>query len=300
MRCLGFESNWRLAVMAGVLAIAFWTPLGKTAQADESNPAAAVEYSLFDPVPASAMRPFCTDRPTKGTGPCTVDAGHLQVESDIFNATLQENGGIDTDTFVYTSPNFRLGVSSGTDVELNLSPFVSVETRDRNTGRRTSVSGFGDMFLRVKTSLVGNGAGDFSAALDPFLKVPTAPAGIGNGAVEGGLVVPLQFTLGDVWSLSLVPEIDVLKNVDGGGRHPAGVAALGVTRQISPQVSVSAELWANVDGDPSGTVTQDSFDLAATWQPPGTVDLQFDIGANLGLNSNTPAAQLYAGISHRF
>lgn len=266
------------------------------APADES----AAGYSLFDPAPDDTLRPFCTDRPTKGTGPCTVDAGHLQIESDIFNATFDDAGGTTTDIFVYTSPNFRLGVADNMDVELNLSPFVETQTRDRRTGRTSNVSGFGDMFLRLKTSLVGNGSGSFSAAFDPFLKIPTAPIGIGNGAVEGGGVLPLAFALSDSWSMSLVPEIDVLRNADDAGRHVAGVVALGLTRAISSQVSASAEFWTNVDADPAGTVTQDSFDVAATWQPPGSKDLQLDAGGNFGLNAATPAVQVYVGISHRF
>ena len=257
-------------------------------------------YSLFDPAPDSALRPFCTDRPTKGTGPCTVDAGHLQIESDIFNATSDDANGVTTDTLVYTSPNFRLGLTDTMDAELNISPFVEIETRDHRTGRTSIVSGFGDMVLRVKTSLVGNGAGYFSAAFDPFLKIPTAPAGIGNRAVEGGAVVPLAFVLSDVWSLSLVPEMDLLRNAEDSGRHVAGVVALGLTRAISSQLSASAEFWTNVDADPAGAVTQNSFDIAGSWQPPGSKDLQLDIGGNFGLNADTPAVQVYLGISHRF
>lgn len=46
-------------------------------------------------------------------------------------------------------------------------------------------------------------------------------------------------------------------------------------------------------GDPSqGT------DFAATWQM--TPALQFDAGANLGLNDDTPRHQLYVGVSTRF
>jgi len=258
------------------------------------------DYSLFNPVPDDALRPFCTDRPTKGTGPCTVDAGHLQIESDIFNATLQNTDGVVTDTYLYTNPNFRLGITQNMDVELNFSPYVQVATRDHATGARTDEYGFGDTFLRVKTSLVGNGQGTFSAALDPFLKIPTAPSDIGNGAVEGGMVVPLQYTLSDVWSLSGVPEVDILKNETDDGRHEAGVLALSVTRTISAQVSASVEYWQNANFDPSGTIWQNSFDVAGTWQPPGARDLQFDVGANFGLNRETPTAQFYLGVSHRF
>jgi hypothetical protein len=273
------------------------TVFASPAHADATNPA---DYSLFNPVPDDALRPFCTDRPTKGTGPCTVDAGRLQIESDMFNATLQNSAGVVTDTYLYTNPNFRLGLTQNLDVELNFSPFVEVVTHNHATGARTDDSGIGDTFLRVKTSLIGNGQGAFSAALDPFLKIPTAPLTIGDGAVEGGMVVPLQYALSDVWSLSLVPEVDVLKNQIDDGRHTAGVLAFSITRALSTQVSATAELWENANFDPSGTVQQYSFDLAGTWQPPGARDLQFDAGANFGLNRETPAAQLYLGISHRF
>lgn len=267
--------------------------------ANDANSSAAA-YSLFDPVPDDQMRPFCTDRPTKGTGPCTVDAGHIQIESDILNVTFQNSDGVVTDTYVYTSPNVKLGITNDVDVELNVSPFVDVQIHDHRTGQRSEISGFGDMFLRVKTSLVGNGAGSFSAAFDPYVKLPTAPIGVGNGAVEEGAVVPLQFALSNVWSLSVVPEVDVLKNADDNGRHAAGVVAIGITRALSAQLGATAEYWINEDGEPQDTITQESFDVAVTWQPPGTTDLQFDAGANFGLNANTPAVQIYFGISHRF
>lgn len=248
MRISEFGTWWRLAaplVLMGIVA--------NVARADDTMPSNA-DYSLFNPVPDADLRPFCTDRPTKGTGTCTVDAGHIQIESDVFNVTLQNNDGITTDTTVYTSPNFRLGIMDNTDVEMNLSPFVEVTTHDHVTGQRADISGFGDIFLRVKTNLVGNGTGDFSIALDPFLKLPTAPVGIGNGALEGGAVIPLAFALSDAWSLSVVPEVDVLKNALNDGRYVAGAASLGITCTISDEVSVSAELWGNVDGDPSGSV----------------------------------------------
>jgi len=268
--------------------------------AAEGQEQPTAEYSLFSPVPDQDMRAFCTDRPTKGTGPCTVDAGHLQIESDIFNATLQDEDGISTDTYVYTSPNFRLGLTDTVDAEVNISPFVDIVSRDKRTGARMDASGFGDTVLRIKTSLAGNGSGDFGAAFDPWLKLPTAASGVGNGAVEAGAVLPLQFALSETWSLSAVPEVDLLKNANDDGRHAAGVMELGLTRNLSATVTATAELWGEFNGDPTGTVDQYSFDIAGTWQPPGTKDLQLDAGANFGLDRNTPGEQYYVGISHRF
>src|SRR5438552_15845393 len=70
--------------------------------------AQTLDYSLFDPAPDAALRPFCTDRPTNGTGPCTVDAGHLPIESDAFNATLPNSDGAVTDPYLYAHPNPKL------------------------------------------------------------------------------------------------------------------------------------------------------------------------------------------------
>ena len=65
-------------------------------------------------------------------------------------------------------------------------------------------------------------------------------------------------------------------------------------------ISLSAELWCDANFDPSGTVTQGSFDLGAAWIPAKAPDFQFDGGVNLGLNKATPGVQAYVGISHRF
>ena len=259
---------------------------------------AATDYSLFDPVPDQDMRPFCTDRPTKGNNPCTVDAGHFQIESDLLNVTFADSGGIRTDTYVYTSPNFKVGLTDTVDAEVNISPDIEVVMHDH--GKRSDISGFGDTIVHVKANLIGNAGGEFGAAFDPWLKIPTAANGIGNGAVEAGGIVPMQLTLSDTWSLASNPELDVLKNALDSGYHTAGIMELALTRNVSPNFTASVELWGEANADPSGTSDQYSFDLAATWSPPGTTDLQFDAGANFGLNSATPGQQYYVGISHRF
>lgn len=289
-------SSGKTLLILSLLAGAFvpQSPAG----ADETPPSQS--YSVFDPVPDDALRPFCTDRPTKGTGVCTIDAGHFQIELDIFNATFQNADGVTTSTYLYTSPNVKLGLTDNVDLEVAFSPLVTVDMHDHKTGAHARISGFGDMVLRVKTNLAGNSGGDFGIALDPYVKLPTAGSGIGNGAVEEGLVVPMAFGLSDVWSVSLVPEIDILKNALDDGRHVAEIAALGITRSFADNITASAELWADNSNDPASSNTQYSFDLAATWQPPDTKDLQFDVGANFGLNRNTPGSQIYVGISHRF
>ncbi len=262
--------------------------------------ARADDYSLSDPVPDSDLRPFCTDRPTKNTGACSVDAGHFQIESDIFNATFDHEDGVTTDTYLYTNPNFKLGVTDNTDIELNFAPFEQVVIHDHNTQTSETLSGFGDMFVHLKVNFAGNSGGDFGIAIDPYLKAPTASDHMGNGVVEGGLPVPMFFALTDTLQLSATPEIDALKNAADDGHHALFQMPLGLTYSISPTTTLSGEVWGSFNDDPSGNTNQYSVDFAATWQPPGTKDLQLDCGINFGLNKNTPGTQAYVGISKRW
>ena len=72
-----------LAILLAALAL----PLA--AQADPPQPTPDERgHSVSSPTPMAELRALCTDRPTKSTGPCTVDAGHWQVESDIYNVSV--------------------------------------------------------------------------------------------------------------------------------------------------------------------------------------------------------------------
>lgn len=257
-------------------------------------------YSLANPTPDDQLRPLCTDRPTKSTGACTVDPGHWQVESDLFNVTVDHSNGVDTTTWLYTNPTLKLGLTPTVDVELNLAPYERVLTRDRATGATTNTGGVGDLYAKIKVNLAGADGGDFAAALVPYIKAPTARAGIGNGAVEGGVVAALSFNLPAGWSVVFDPEVDVLKNANDDGRHVniAGLASL--SKPLTKEITASIELWSDVNLDPTGTATQYSFDLGAAWIPAKLPSVQLDGGVNLGLNGVTPAVQVYLGLSRRF
>jgi hypothetical protein len=272
------------------------------ARADDA-PAPAPDksgFTLFDPTPTADLRSLCTDRPTKSTGPCTIDAGHWQVESDVYNWTQQSVGGVTTDTELFTNPTLKLGLTNTLDFEVNIAPYERVTVHDSTTGLTTRASGVGDLFLRAKWALKGDDGGSFGLALVPFIKVPTAPSSIGNGQVEGGLVVPVQFNLPNSLQLLFDPEVDVLADAVGSGHHANTIGLVSLSYPVSKTVTLSAELWGDANFDPSGTVTQASFDLGAAWIPAKAPNFQLDGGVNLGLNKATPGVQAYFGVSHRF
>jgi hypothetical protein len=285
-----------------IAALTLWISLAiaGAARADDAPTPDKSGFTLFNPTPAADLRGLCTDRPTKSTGPCTVDAGHWQVESDIYNYTRQSVDGVTTTTELVTNPTLKLGLTNTLDVELNIAPYEQVTTRDANAGTTTRAGGVGDLYLRAKWNLLGDDGGQVGLALDPYVKVPTAPDGVGNGAVEAGMVVPLQFNLPDGLQLSVDPEADLLANAEGGGRHGNVSGLVSVGYPASKTVTLDAELWGDANFDPSGTVTQTSFDLGAAWIPAKAPDFQLDGGVNLGLNKATPGVQAYMGVSRRF
>jgi hypothetical protein len=289
--------------VAAFLACALAGALPAFARADDAPAAPTPDksgFTLFNPTPDSAERSFCTDRPTKSTGACTVDAGHFQIESDVFNATYDRSFGQDTWTYLYTNPTLKLGVTNTVDVELNLVPYEDVEIKDRASGVRTRFSGVGDLFARVKWNLIGDDGGDVAIALAPFVKAPTAASGLGNDAVEAGLIIPVALNLPAGWSLTIDPEVDALKNAVGSGRHVNLSGLLSFSHAAGKALTLSVEVWSDVNLDPQQTVRQYSFDLGAAWIPASHPNFQLDGGVNLGLNNVTPAVQAYVGVSQRF
>jgi hypothetical protein len=256
-------------------------------------------YTLFNPAPVDQMRSFCTDRPTKSNLPCTVDAGHFQYEADAINWTYARIGGVQTNTYLYTNPTLKLGLTNTIDAELNIVPAQRIFTN--SAAGKSSIGGAGDLFLRSKFNVAGPEGGDFQATLLPFVKLPTAKPGIGNKAVEGGFIVPVSFALPSEFTLLFDPEIDILRNALNRGRHANFQTLANVSRALSDSVTGYVELFGAVSDDPSGTLKQASLDLAVSWVVWDKVpNLQLDIGTNIGLTHDTPRIQAYAGISQRF
>ena len=281
----------------------FWVVVGisgaAVAQCSDKLELDKNQYWLLKPVPDDQMRNFSTDRPTKSNVPCTVDAGHFQYETDIANFTHQITGLAHFDNLLTPNPTFKAGVTNNVDLELNIAPVVGVHALNSRPPFSSTIWGNGDLFVRSKINFWGDDGGGTSAfALIPYIKAPTAPPGIGNAAVEGGVIAPLSFSLPNDFTLLLNSEVDALKNSVGDERHTNYINLVNLSRPIVKDVTLYLEFWSDYNDDPVQRTAQYSIDTALAWT--ARPNLQFDIGANFGLNRETPAIQLYAGISQRF
>jgi hypothetical protein len=257
------------------------------------------QYTLFNPTPADKMRDFNTDRPTKSNVPYTVDAGHFQYEGDIFIYGYDNTSTPDTSftSWVVGNPTFKLGLLNNLDFEVNFSAYNNIQTMTRSTGVATSVGGFGDTFTRFKWNLFGNEGGGPAFALIPYAKWPTAPQGIGNRFVEGGLIAPLAVPLPGGFTTIVMGEMDILKNPSDTNYHVNFPALINVNHQIVPNLTGYAEIYANWSTSPQ---VRDIYtlDFALAWTPKP--NFQLDIGINIGLVSAAIPYQIYMGIAQRF
>ena len=247
-----------------------------------------------DPTELSAL---CTDRPTKSNFACVVDTGHLQYEADVVNVAHLRIDGVTTDTYLASNPTLKYGLAKDIDVEAGIVPWSVVRTHD-DSGRTTILRGPGDLYLRAKWNWLDALDGKLSTTVLPYVKAPTARHGIGNGAVEGGVLLPTNYQLTDRITLTTVPEFDALKDGDGRGHHFNTAQLVNVGYALPHDLTAYAELWGDWNVDPAGIVRQYSADAALAWGVTKT--LQLDVGVNAGLSRDTPRVQLYFGVSQKF
>jgi Putative MetA-pathway of phenol degradation len=240
---------------------------------------------------AASDPPICTDRPTKANALCTVPAGSFQLESAPIGWSRTEAGGTTTKVLTAGSSFVKYGISGRSDLQLGLTPYVRVRVDGG------SIDGFGDVTVRYKQRLTPDQR-RVQVAIIPFVKLPTAKRGIGNGKLEGGVAVPVSLGIGGGITATLGPELDVLADGDGDGRHLALVNLVNLSGTVAPRLTLAGELWSNLNFDPAGTVKQASADAALAYAMSN--DVQLDAGANFGLTRDTADVEVYAGISMRF
>lgn len=245
------------------------------------------------PAMADDLKPICPDRPGRGTSPCTLEAGHAQFELGLFDDSFQHRSGVTTDTDSLGSLLLKWGLNDRMDIEAGMALYQAQRVHDASG--TTHQNGIGDLFLHAKYNPLA-GDGPFALVLAPFLKLPTAGGGLGNGAVEGGLVLPMSYDLGGNWSLATTPEIDIQRNAAGGGTHANLVDVIGLSRSFG-RFTLGAEVWMDRNLDPAGTVQQTSADLDLAYLLDN--DTQIDGGLNAGLSRATPDLEFYFGFSRR-
>jgi hypothetical protein len=252
-------------------------------------------HTLSNPTPRAQLRELSTDRPDKTESPYTVDAGRVQVELDFISFTRDRSEGVRTETIAVAPVNLKLGLTASTDIQFVVAPYVRQITS--GTGVRGRTDGFGDVTVRLKRNLFGNDGGSAALAVMPFVKLPTNTGGIGNNAVELGLIVPLALTLSERVRLGVMTEVDLNQQSDGRGYAPSFVNSATLAFSLSDRLGLYTELFTerSTEGGAAWVVTGNAGVTYAV-----TPDLQIDAGVNKGLTRAADNINIFAGLSRRF
>jgi hypothetical protein len=238
-----------------------------------------------------------TDRPDKTESPITVDAGHFQLEMDLATYTSDRSKHEKLTAWAIAPVNWKVGVLNNVDLQFVAETYNIEKTKDRGTGRTMRAEGFGDVALRAKINLWGNDGGPTAFAIMPVVKVPTAADDLGNGAVEGGVIMPLLFRLPADCELATELEIYHARDSDNGGYHQEIVNAVTFSHDFTKQLAAYVELYSNVSNERhAGWIA--TFDFGATYRISPNV--QIDTGLNVGLTDAADDLNPFFGLSLRY
>lgn len=233
---------------------------------------------------ARPLRELSTDRPDTTESPFSVDRGHFQFEWELVNAT--RDGGRWRE-FSLFEVNAKYGLTENTDIQFVLPFYTKV---------RGGSEGFGDLELRLKHNVWGNDGGATSFAVMPFLKLPTASGGSGNGEWEGGLIIPFAFEGPAGWGGGLMAEVDLVSN--DAGQHEAQVL-LSATASHDLTDKAAAFLEGVIIFDfESGTDTEAYFNTGITYALAD--NWQIDGGLRVGLTRHSQDLAPFVGLSVKF
>ena len=253
-------------------------------------------YSLFNPTPDGALRDMSTDRPDKTESAYTVDAGRIQIETDLLAYTRDREDGFTTETLDIMPFNFKIGLTNDADLQIVYGSFSRVWV-DGPLGFNDSESGAGDLVIRLKRNIWGNDGGRTALAVMPFVKLPTSTFADANDDVEGGVIVPLAIDIGNGVGIGLMTEVDDLRSEVDGGYQPSFInsatASFELTQKLGMYVEIFTERSAETDAQ-----TVVTFDTGLTYAV--TDNLQLDVGANIGVTDVADDINVFAGMSRRF
>ncbi len=215
----------------------------------DSLTAVKSRYSLLRPVPHKLMRPLSADRPGVTESPFTVDAGHVQFETDLARHISSRPGAemrqrtIRANAFV-----LKMGLSNRTDVQLFLDAYEWNRTFATATEPATRNQGFGDVTLRLKHNVLGNDSTESALALAfiGFVRLPTGGQQ-GAGGAEYGLLLPATYALSDSWNLSAQLPLSLSFDRDEAQHYLQTAPSINLDHSFAPWLTGFVEAVAQHD-----------------------------------------------------
>jgi hypothetical protein len=256
------------------------------------------QYTLFNPTPVDLRRAYNTDRPSKTDSPFTIDAGVFQIESDVWNWTLDEpdtkHGDERIRTWIVGNTNFKLGLTNWMDLQVFPQFYVNKRTSGPGFGKPLEQDGFGDTTVRLKINLLGNDGGKLVIGFLSSLKIPTNTGDTGNHVWEPGFELPVSYSLPWGFTLFAQTRIDILDKSRSSNMQVQWQNPIGLSRTIVGNLSGYVEFYDAVSSGPwVGTL-----DTGVIYQV--TPNCSIDVNSFFGLTRSAPNYNVFSGFGYRF
>jgi Putative MetA-pathway of phenol degradation len=260
-------------------------------------------YWLFNPTPERQLREMATDRPDTTESPFTVDAGHIQIESNLFGYTRSrpDRDGAVTDAYELGTTNIRIGLTNSVELNAVWQPYGILRTRQVGPVSVSHDSGIGGLDLRAKFNLWGNDTYEkrgSALALLPYVTLPTdRHNGISPEFVEGGLIVPVALKLSEKFGLGLNAGVAWIRNDGSTGYHPEYLTSASLSYEWSEKLGTYYEVAARLHTeDPRGDVVVVGTGITYKLSK----NLQLDAGINIGVTPAADRVNPFVGLSTRY
>ncbi|MBL9203359.1 MAG: transporter [Opitutaceae bacterium] len=226
-------------------------------------------------VAASALRAQVTETPA------TVEPGKFFLRMDAVTVGVNRDKAepMRFTALGLASSILSIGMTQNVDVQIGAQFFVR-ETVQLGGGARDSRSGWGDTAVRAKWRFWSDNALGASAAVIPYVKIPSKTTGVGNNHVEGGFIVPWAMKLALGTEIGAMGQWELKRN-DANNGYDSRWYASGFVRQAlvagfgvygEATLAASSASSSSFVGGAGGGVTWDFSKF-----------LQFDYGVSRGL-----------------
>jgi hypothetical protein len=173
--------------------------------------------------------------------PHTVAPGRFLIEMDALSLTFDREGGDRLTAVAAASTFLSTGLTPYWDAQIGVELFLS--QRITSGGLKERNSGLGDLFVRSKYTFYEDESLGVSAAVIPYLKLPTKSGGVGNDSVEGGLIVPWEADLGSGAILNVMAGLDLARNDADDGYDSYWYASSSVGIPLTGAFSAYGEAY---------------------------------------------------------
>lgn len=262
------------------------------------------QYSLLNPTPERQMREMTTDRPDMTESPFTVDAGHIQFESNLFGyaRSRRDQAGAISDAYDLALINMRVGLTNSAEFNIVWQPYGVLQTRCRTCLDSHRDAGVGGVDLRAKFNVWGNDSFEkvgSALALLPYVSLPTDRRnGIGPEYVEAGLVVPLGMQLTKQASLGLNFGSSWTRSSKDDRYHLEHLATASFAYDWTEKFGTYYEIGAKFNvPDPRG---REVVMIGTGITYAVTNNLQLDAGINFGVTPASDRINPFIGFASRF